>query len=260
MRQREVVELIASENFPDERVIKACGTEFINKYAEGYPEKKSVERFKSMFPDYIHTGNIGRYYGGCDCVDMLELYTRYLFQRLFNTDYHVNVQPHSGSQANEAAYAAFIKPGDTILSMSLSNGGHLSHGLPANFSGKLYNIVEYGVDDNGFIDYDDIRQKIKEFHPNLVLAGASAYPRIIDFERIRNIIDEECGDENPFFMVDMAHIAGLIATGHHPTPFGFADVITTTTQKTLRSARGGLIFCKPEYAKKVDMQAAGDNQ
>lgn len=150
MRQLEVVELIASENFPDERVIKACGTEFMNKYAEGYPEKKSVERFKSMFPDYIHTGNIGRYYGGCDCVDMLELYTRYLFQRLFNTDYHVNVQPHSGSQANEAAYAAFIKPGDTILSMSLSNGGHLSHGLPANFSGKLYNIVEqfrkkYGI-------------------------------------------------------------------------------------------------------------------
>lgn len=254
MRQHEVVELIASENFPDERVVGACGTEFMNKYAEGYPEKKSVERFKYIFPDYIHTGNIGRYYGGCDCVDMLELYTRYLFQKLFNTDYHVNVQPHSGSQANEAAYAAFIKPGDTILSMSLSNGGHLSHGLPANFSGKLYNIVEYGVDENGFIDYDGIRQRIKEFHPNLVLAGASAYPRIIDFERIRNTIDEECGDKckKPFFMVDMAHIAGLVATGYHPTPFGFADVITTTTQKTLRSARGGLIFCKPEYAKKVD--------
>lgn len=252
MRQHEVVELIASENFPDERVIKACGTEFMNKYAEGYPEKKSVERFKGMFPDYTHTGNVGRYYGGCDCVDILELYTRYLFQKLFNTDYHVNVQPHSGSQANEAAYAAFIKPGDTILAMSLANGSHLSHGLPANFSGKLYDIVEYGVDEKGFIDYEDVRQKIREFHPNLVLAGASAYPRIIDFERIRNIIDEECGDKKPFFMVDMAHIAGLVATGYHPTPFGFADVITTTTQKTLRSARGGLIFCKPEYAKKVD--------
>ena len=225
----------------------------MNKYAEGYPEKKSVERFKIMFPDYIHTGNIGRYYGGCDCVDMLELYTRYLFQRLFNTDYHVNVQPHSGSQANEAAYAAFIKPGDTILSMSLSNGGHLSHGLPANFSGKLYKIVEYGVDENGFIDYDDIRQKIKEFHPNLVLAGASAYPRIIDFERIRNIIDEECGDENPFFMVDMAHIAGLVAAGVHPSPVPYADITTTTTHKTLRGPRGGLILTNDEeLAKKIN--------
>lgn len=252
MRQRSVVELIASENFPCREVLEACGTEFINKYAEGYPEKKSIERFQTMFPDYVHTGNVGRYYGGCSVVDQLELYTRYLYQKLFNTNYHVNVQPHSGSQANEAAYAAFIKPGDAVLSMSLANGSHLTHGSPVNFSGKLYNIVEYGVDDNGFIDYDDIRRKIVEYSPDLILAGASAYPRVIDFERIRSIIDETCPEHKPIFMVDMAHIAGLVATGYHPTPFGFADVITTTTQKTLRSARGGLIFCKPEYAKKVD--------
>jgi len=240
-RQRENIELIASENFVSEDILRAVGSCLTNKYAEGFPGK--------------------RYYGGCEVVDKIENYCIEQWQKVFNTDYHVNVQPHSGSQANFAAYSAALSPGDTILSMSLSNGGHLTHGSKVNFSGKLYNIIEYNVDENGFIDYNDIYNKIKEYKPNLVLAGASAYPRIIDFKHIKEIINEFSNEDyKPYFMVDMAHIAGLVAAGEHPSPFRLADIVTTTTHKTLRGPRGGLIFCKPELAKKVDSAVFPNSQ
>ena len=239
-RQKITCELIASENFVSEDVMRAVGSCLTNKYSEGYPAVRT-------------SGNKGRYYGGCRYVDELEEYCCDKWREAFNTDYHVNVQPHSGSQANMAAYFSVLKPGDTILAMSLDNGGHLTHGSSVNFSGKLFNTVFYNVDANGFIDYDDIDRKIKESNPALVLAGASAYSRIIDFERIYNIIKANSTDEyKPYFMVDMAHIAGLIVAGDHPSPFGLADIITTTTHKTLRGPRGGMIFCRPELAKKVD--------
>lgn len=242
-RQNESVELIASENFVSENVLKAMGSCLTNKYAEGYPENHS-------------SGNKGRYYGGCEYVDEIENLCIEAWKKVFSTDYHVNVQPHSGSQANYAAFAAVIKPGAKILSMSLDNGGHLSHGSPVNFSGKLYEIIPYGVDADGFIDYDQLERLLWRFHPDVVLAGASAYPRVIDFERIYKIItkyvESSEGLQRPIFMVDMAHIAGLVAAGDHPSPFGYADIITTTTHKTLRGPRGGLIFCKPELAKKID--------
>lgn len=239
-RQDCTIELIASENFVSENVLKAVGSCLTNKYSEGYP------------------GN--RYYGGCVCVDELERYCQKMWKQAFQTDYHVNVQPHSGSQANYAALSAVLNPGDTILAMNLSDGGHLTHGSPVNFSGKLYNVIFYGVNEEGFIDYDDIRNKIVEYQPKLLLVGASAYSRIIDFEKIYRIIDESLmlqqqkhgSNVLPIYMVDMAHIAGLIISGDHPSPFGFADIITTTTHKTLRGPRGGLIFCKPEFAKKID--------
>lgn len=189
-------------------------------------------------------------------MDEIEDYCRKMWQKAFNTDYHVNVQPHSGANANTAAYLAVLKPGDTVLSMSLENGGHLSHGLKANISGKLYNFIHYDVDENGLIDYDDLAKKIDRWNPQLIIAGASAYPRQIDFQKIYDIIQEVKKEYensyNPYFMVDMAHIAGLIVAGDHPSPFGLADIITTTTHKTLRGPRGGLIFCKPELAKKID--------
>lgn len=241
-RQNKTVELIPSENFVSDNIRMALASAFSNKYAEGYPTNRI-------------TGNKGRYYGGCQIVDELEQYCCDKWKEVFDTYYHVNVQPHSGSQANMAAYMALLKPGDTVLSMSLDNGGHLSHGLKANFSGKNYNFIHYNVDENGLIDYNDLREKAFKYRPRLIVAGASAYSRIIDFERIRNIIDEVtfCGhDSSIYFMVDMAHIAGLVAAGRHPSPFGFADVITTTTQKTLRGPRGGLIFCKQEFAKRID--------
>ena len=239
-RQKITCELIASENFVSENVMRAVGSCLTNKYSEGYPSTRT-------------SGNKGRYYGGCQYVDELEEYCCDKWREAFNTDYHVNVQPHSGSQANMAAYFSVLKPGDTILAMSLDNGGHLTHGSGVNFSGKLFNTVFYNVDADGLIDYDDIDRKIKEYHPALVLAGASAYSRIIDFERIYNIIKANSTDEyKPYFMVDMAHIAGLIVAGDHPSPFGLADIITTTTHKTLRGPRGGMIFCRPELAKKVD--------
>lgn len=243
-RQDSTVELIASENFVSENVLKAVGSCLINKYSEGYPEQRL-------------SGNKGRYYGGCQIVDELEEYCCSKWKEVFKTEYHVNVQPHSGSQANFAAFASVLNPGDTVLSMSLSNGGHLTHGSPVNFSGKLYRIAEYGVDAHGYIDEEDLYKKIVQLKPRLVLCGASAYPRIIDFAGIKKLIDEAVwviGDENyrPYMMVDMAHIAGLVAAGEHPSPFGLADIITTTTHKTLRGARGGLIFCKPELARAVD--------
>ena len=253
-RQEHTIELIASENYPSDEVLAAVGTRFALKYTEGYPSKESVERFQKEHPNYVHTGNTGRYYGGCENFDNLELYCRYMWQKVFNTDYHVNCQPHSGSSANMEVYASVLEPGDTILSMSLQNGAHLTHGSPVNFSGKLYNMVFYGVDSDGFIDYEDIFNKILEYKPKMVVVGASAYSRIIDYSLIREIIDK-AGEQigfTPYMFVDMAHVAGLIAGGVHPSPFGYADFVSSTTQKSLRGNRGGLIFCKPEYAKKVD--------
>lgn len=234
-RQDTTVELIASENFVSENVLKAVGSCLTNKYSEGYPANHK-------------SGSKGRYYGGCEYIDELEEYCCDMWRKVFNTDYHVNVQPHSGSSANLAAYMSVLKPGDTILAMSLNNGGHLTHGSSVNFSGKLFNMKFYDVDADGFIDFNDVKSKAEEFRPKLILAGASAYSRIIDFEKFAEIAKSV----GAYFMVDMAHIAGLIAAGDHPSPFGLADIITTTTHKTLRGPRGGLIFCKPELAKKVD--------
>lgn len=234
-RQNSTVELIASENFVSENVMKAVGSCLTNKYSEGYPAQRP-------------SGNRGRFYGGCQYVDELEEYCCHQWQAVFQTDYHVNVQPHSGSSANLAAYMSVLKPGDTILAMSLNNGGHLTHGSPVNFSDKLFHMEFYGVDENGFIDYEDVRRKARECRPQLILAGASAYSRTIDFPAFADAAREA----GAYFMVDMAHIAGLVAAGDHPSPFGLADIITTTTHKTLRGTRGGLIFCKPELAKRVD--------
>lgn len=234
-RQKNNIELIASENYCSEAVLAACGSCLSWKYAEGYP--------------YVRTsGNKGRYYGGTEFVDQLEEYCCDTWRKVFDTDYHVNVQPHSGSQANFAAFKALINPGDTILSLSLDNGGHLTHGSAVNFSGKLYDVQFYDVDEKGFIDMDDVRKKAHELKPKLILTGASAYARIIDFKAFAEIAKEV----GAYFMVDMAHIAGLVAGGAHPSPFGYADVITTTTHKTLRGPRGGLIFGRPDLAKKID--------
>lgn len=237
-RQKNNVELIASENYCSEAVLAACGSCLSWKYAEGYPAKP-VER---------HSGNKGRYYGGTRYVDELEEYCCDKWREVFATDYHVNVQPHSGSQANFAAYKAVLEPGDTILSLNLDNGGHLTHGSAVNFSGKLYDVHFYDVDKNGYIDMADLEKKANELHPKLILTGASAYSRTIDFAGFAKVAQSV----GALFMVDMAHIAGLVAGGAHPTPFGYADIITTTTHKTLRGPRGGMIFCREEFAKKVD--------
>ena len=234
-RQAHTIELIASENFVSENVLRAVGSCLTNKYSEGYPAERPA-------------GNQGRYYGGCENVDVLEQYCCEMWQKVFHTDYHVNVQPHSGASANLAAYMSVLKPGDTILAMSLDNGGHLTHGSPVNFSGRLFNMVFYDVDASGRIDMEDVRKKAEDCKPALILAGASAYSRILDFQTFADIA-QSCG---AYFMVDMAHIAGLVAAGDHPSPFGLADIITTTTHKTLRGPRGGLIFCRPELARKID--------
>ena len=234
-RQNTTIELIASENFVSDNILKAVGSCLTNKYAEGYPYERT-------------SGNIGRYYGGTFVVDEIEEYACNKFREAFNTDYHVNVQPHCGSNANMSAYMAVLNVGDTILSMNLNNGGHLTHGSSVNFSGKLYNIKFYDTDENGYIDMEDVRKKAIEYKPKLILAGASAYPREIDFKTFKEIADEV----GAYLMVDMAHIAGLIVGGVHNSPFGLTDIITTTTHKTLRGPRGGLIFCKKELAKKID--------
>lgn len=234
-RQNKNIELIASENFVSADILDAVGSCLTNKYAEGYPYNRT-------------SGNKGRYYGGTKYVDELEEYCCEQWRKVFDTDYHVNVQPHCGSTANMAAYFSVLQPGDTILAMNLNNGGHLTHGSPVSFSGKLFNAAFYNTDENGYIDTEDVRTKALEHHPQLILAGASAYPRIIDFEAFRKVADEV----GAYFMVDMAHIAGLIAGRVHPSPFGLADIITTTTHKTLRGPRGGLIFCRKNLAKKVD--------
>ena len=234
-RQATTVELIASENFASENVLRAVGSCLTNKYSEGYPAHRAM-------------GNQGRYYGGCHVVDELEEYCIAKWKEVFATDYHVNVQPHSGSSANMAAYMALLQPGDTVLSMSLANGGHLTHGSPVNFSGKLYDLHFYDVDADGFIDYDSMARLARTLRPKLIIAGASAYSRVIDFARFAAAAKEA----GAYFMVDMAHIAGLVAAGEHPSPFGLADIITTTTHKTLRGPRGGMIFCRPALARKVD--------
>lgn len=226
-RQRANIELIASENFVSPAVMEAMGTPLTNKYAEGYPGK--------------------RYYGGCEKVDIVENLAIERAKKLFGCD-HVNVQPHSGASANTAVYFALLKPGDTILGMNLNHGGHLSHGSPVNISGSYFNVVPYGVDDNGFIDYDEFERIAKEAKPKLIVAGASAYARTIDFERISKIAKSV----GAYMMVDIAHIAGLVAAGYHPSPVPYADVVTTTTHKTLRGPRGGMIMCKEELAKAID--------
>ena len=227
-RQSHNIELIASENVVSKAVLLAAGSVLTNKYAEGYPGK--------------------RYYGGCEFVDEVEEIARERAKQLFGAE-HANVQPHSGANANLAVFFALLNPGDTVLSMSLAHGGHLSHGSPVNISGKYFNIVPYGVsEENGTIDYEALREKALECRPKMILAGASAYPRAIDFAKFREIADEV----GAYLMVDMAHIAGLVAAGLHPSPVPYADVVTTTTHKTLRGPRGGLILCKEEYAKQID--------
>ncbi|KAA5808511.1 serine hydroxymethyltransferase [Thermoanaerobacterium thermosaccharolyticum] len=227
-RQKNKIELIASENFVSEAVMEAMGSPLTNKYAEGYPGK--------------------RYYGGCEFVDVVEDLARERLKKLFGAE-HANVQPHSGAQANMAAYFALIKPGDTILGMNLAHGGHLTHGSKVNFSGKLYNIIPYGVrEDTGFIDYEELEKLAKEYRPKLIVAGASAYPRIIDFKKFKEIADSV----GAYLMVDMAHIAGLVAAGLHPNPVDYSDVVTSTTHKTLRGPRGGIILSKEVHAKAID--------
>ena len=227
-RQEHNIELIASENFVAEAVMEAMGTALTNKYAEGYPGK--------------------RYYGGCEIVDKVETLAIERMKTLFGAE-HANVQPHSGSQANMAVYMAMLQPGDKILGMNLSHGGHLTHGSPVNFSGKLYNFISYGVSkDTETIDYEALREQAIAEKPKMIVAGASAYSRVIDFEKMSDI----CKEIGAYFMVDMAHIAGLIATGAHPSPVPYADFVTTTTHKTLRGPRGGAILCKAQYAKDID--------
>ncbi len=228
VRQQEGIELIASENCVSEAVMAAMASPLTNKYAEGYPGK--------------------RYYGGCQFVDVVEDIARDRAKQIFGAE-HANVQPHSGAQANTAVYFAMLRPGDTVLGMSLADGGHLTHGSPVNISGSYYNFVSYGVSaETGTIDYDALEQKAHENKPKLIVAGASAYPRIIDFERIAKVAK----DVGALFMVDMAHIAGLVAAGLHPSPVPYADFVTTTTHKTLRGPRGGMILCREEYAKQID--------
>ncbi|TYS46967.1 serine hydroxymethyltransferase [Bacillus infantis] len=227
-RQRTKIELIASENFVSEAVMEAQGSVLTNKYAEGYPGR--------------------RYYGGCEHVDVTENLARDRAKQIFGAE-HANVQPHSGAQANMAVYFTILETGDTVLGMNLSHGGHLTHGSPVNFSGIQYNFVEYGVDkDTHRINYDDVLEKAREHKPKLIVAGASAYPREIDFKRFREIADEV----GAYLMVDMAHIAGLVAAGLHQNPVPYADFVTTTTHKTLRGPRGGMILCREEFAKKID--------
>ena len=227
-RQRRGIELIASENIVTEAVMAAMGSVLTNKYAEGYPGK--------------------RYYGGCECVDIVENIARERACKLFGAE-HANVQPHSGAQANTAVYFALLKPGDTVLGMNLAHGGHLTHGSPVNMSGSYFNFVPYGVDSaDGKINYEKLREIALEAKPKLIVAGASAYARAIDFEKI-SVIAKEVG---AYFMVDMAHIAGLVAAGLHPNPVPYADIVTTTTHKTLRGPRGGMILCKAELAKQID--------
>ncbi|MBQ7137823.1 MAG: serine hydroxymethyltransferase [Clostridia bacterium] len=226
-RQRTHIELIASENFVSPAVMAAMGSCLTNKYAEGYPNK--------------------RYYGGCECVDVVEDLARDRAKQLFGCEY-VNVQPHSGAQANLAVYFAALNPGDTVMGMALDNGGHLTHGSPVNMSGKYYNFVAYGVKADGYIDYDDLLAKAKECQPKMIVAGASAYPRTIDFAKLRAICDEV----GALMMVDIAHIAGLVAAGEHPSPVPYADFVTTTTHKTLRGPRGGMIMCKEAWGKAID--------
>lgn len=230
VRQQNNIELIASENIVSEAVMAAMGSHLTNKYAEGYSGKNK------------------RYYGGCEFIDVVETLAIERAKKIFGSD-HANVQPHSGANANLCVYVALLQPGDTVLGMNLAHGGHLTHGSPVNMSGKFYNFVSYGVDEKtGTIDYDKVMEIAKECKPKLIVAGASAYPRIIDFKKFREIADEV----GAVLMVDMAHIAGLVAAGVHPSPVPYADIVTTTTHKTLRGPRGGMILCREEFAKVID--------
>ncbi|SUU92252.1 Pyridoxal-phosphate-dependent serine hydroxymethyltransferase [Anaerococcus octavius] len=234
-RQEDNIELIASENYVKPYILEAAGSILTNKYAEGYPEK--------------------RYYGGCENIDVIEQIAIDRAKELFHCD-HANVQPHSGSNANLAVYSALLKPGDKVLAMNLTEGGHLTHGSKVNFSGKLYDFYQYGVDESGRIDYDDVLKKAREIKPKLIVCGASAYPREIDFKKFREIADKV----DALLMADVAHIAGLIVAGEHPNPFPCCDVVTSTTHKTLRGPRSGIILCKKEYAKAIDNAVFPGNQ
>ncbi|MDU2598470.1 serine hydroxymethyltransferase [Anaerococcus sp.] len=234
-RQEDNIELIASENYVKPYILEAAGSILTNKYAEGYPEK--------------------RYYGGCENIDVIEQIAIDRAKELFHCD-HANVQPHSGSNANQAVYSALLKPGDKVLAMNLTEGGHLTHGSKVNFSGKLYDFYQYGVDESGRIDYDDVLKKAREIKPKLIVCGASAYPREIDFKKFREIADKV----DALLMADVAHIAGLIVAGEHPNPFPCCDVVTSTTHKTLRGPRSGIILCKKEYAKAIDKAVFPGNQ
>lgn len=226
-RQQTTIELIASENFTSKAVMAACGTVLTNKYSEGKPHK--------------------RFYNGCDNIDIIEEMAQKRACELFHMD-HANVQPHSGAQANMAVFLAFLKPGDKVLGMDLSNGGHLSHGSPVNFSGMYFDVQSYGVDENGVIDYEDVERKAKEHQPKLIICGASNYSKVIDFKRFREIADSV----GAYLLADIAHIAGLVAAGEHPSPAGYAHFVTTTTHKTLRGPRGGIIMCNEEFANTID--------
>lgn len=226
-RQQTTIELIASENFTSKAVMAACGSVFTNKYAEGKPHK--------------------RFYNGCENVDIVEELAQERAKKLFNAE-HANVQPHSGAQANMAVFMYAVKPGDTVMGMDLSNGGHLSHGSPVNFSGLYFNIVSYGINDNGEIDYENVREMAHKHKPKLIICGASNYSKVIDFKKFKEIADEV----GALLLADIAHIAALVATGEHPSPFPYADFVTTTTHKTLRGPRGGIIMCKQEHAMGID--------
>ena len=235
-RQQNTIELIASENIVSEDVLEAMGSILTNRYAEGKPFK--------------------RYYNGCHVIDDIEQLACDRFRELFNTDYHVNVQPHSGAQANMAVFEALLDYGDTVLSMNLSNGGHLSHGSPVNYSGKHFNVIQYGINENGEIDYDEVERLAIKHRPQLIICGASNYSKVINFARFSGLVgairEAQGSADSCYLLADIAHIAGLIAGGVHPSPFGYADVVTTTTHKSLRGPRGGVIACRPELAKKID--------
>lgn len=255
-RQQNTIELIASENIVSKQVMEACGSVLTNKYAEGYmaQECDTEDWEKIVFTDSTFKNR--RFYNGCEIIDKIETLACNRFKALFETNYHVNVQPHSGAQANMAVFEALLEMGDTVLSMDLSNGGHLSHGSPVNYSGKHYNIISYGVNNNGEIDYDEVERLALKHNPKLIICGASNYSKIINFERFAQIRDKlynwEYPDQKHYLLADIAHIAGLIAGKVHPSPFGYADVVTTTTHKSLRGPRGGVIACKPELTKKID--------
>ncbi len=254
-RQQNTIELIASENIVSEDVLEAAGSILTNKYAEG--KIPAEEDWDSCFEGLPYKSL--RYYNGCHVIDRIEMLACDRFRKLFNTDYHVNVQPHSGAQANMAVFEALLEHGDTVLSMDLSNGGHLSHGSPVNYSGKHFNVIQYGINEDGEIDYDEVQRLAEKHRPKLIICGASNYSKIIDFKRFAEIRDSiadvdmlyDRKDEH-YLLADIAHIAGLIAGGVHPSPFGYADIVTTTTHKSLRGPRGGVISCKQELAKKID--------
>ena len=267
-RQQNTIELIASENIVSKDVMEAVGSVLTNKYAEGMPPMIcDTEDWEYLVFDDDMEYKSKRYYNGCHIIDRIETLACNRFKALFGTDYHVNVQPHSGAQANMAVFEALLEPGDTVLSMDLSNGGHLSHGSPVNYSGKHFNVIQYGINEKGEIDYDEIEDLACKHNPKLIICGASNYSKIIDFKRfaeirqkvmanksLADVVHEMAEDKNPncYLLADIAHIAGLVAGGVHPSPFGYADIVTTTTHKSLRGPRGGVIACKPELAKKID--------